>query len=88
MKIRLIVVEWIDGNMGRVSLCPLCNEDEDTTEHVFRCAGVEDINKSVSVKDMENGERMKQVVELFEVNEQRRRVMIEDEIRMNIELAE
>ena len=49
---------------------------------------MEDINKSVSVKDMENGERMKQVVELFEVNEQRRRVMLEDEIRMNIELAE
>ena len=41
--IRLSMVSWIDGNMGRVSLCPLCNEDEDTTEHVFRCAGVEDM---------------------------------------------
>ena len=85
--IRLNMVSWIDGNMGRVSLCPLCNEDEDTTEHVFRCAGVEDINMTVTVKDMENGEKMKQVVELFEVNEQRRRVMLEEEIRMNIEVG-
>ena len=36
----------------------------------------------MSVKDMENGEKTKQVVELFEVNEQRRRVMLEDDYKI------
>ena len=48
---------------------------------------MEDINQTVTVKDMENGEKMKQVVELFEVNEERRRVLLEDEIRMNIDVG-
>ena len=83
MIIRLNMVSWVEGNIGRVSLCPLCEEEKDTTEHVFCCGAMEDVNRSVTVKDMENGEKMMEVVELFDKNEERRRSMLEDEIMIN-----
>ena len=87
MIIRLNMVSWIGENMGRVSLCPLCEEEKDTTEHVFSCSKMVDVNKTVTVKDLENGEKMMQVVELFDENEERRRTLLKDEIMMNFEIG-
>ena len=87
MIIRLNMVSWVEENMGRVSLCPLCEEEKDTTEHVFSCSKMVDVNKTVTVKDLENGEKMMQVVELFDENEERRRTLLKDEIMMNFEIG-
>ena len=85
MIIRLNMIDGIGGNMGRASTCPLCMREEDTTEHVFCCEDMEDTN--VTVKNLEDGERMAEVVELFMNNEERRRSMLADEI-MNCEVDE
>ena len=87
MIIRLNMVSWVEENMGRVSFCPLCEEEKDTTEHVFSCSKMVDVNKTVTVKDLENGEKMMQVVELFDENEERRRTLLKDEIMMNFEIG-
>ena len=82
MKIRLNCVEWIEGNLGREAPCPLCHEEMDTTEHVFACrvGGKEE----VTVKDLEKGERMNMVVELFQENEKRRRTLMAGELEMKM----
>ena len=36
LKIRLNMVQMIDANFGRRTLCVLCNEP-DSTEHIFSC---------------------------------------------------
>lgn len=64
---------WIEGNMGRVSPCPLCEEEEDTTEHVFKCGEIGEVIKIATVKDLQKGEKMLQVVDIFDVNEEKRR---------------
>ena len=78
MIIRLNMIDWISGNMGRASTCPLCMREEDTTEHVFCCEEMEDAN--VTVKNLEDGEKMTEVVERFKNMEERRRSMLTDEI--------
>ena len=84
IKIRLNMVEWIAGNMGEESLCPLCEKECDTTEHVFACEKLE--NKVVTVKDLENGEKMMEVVNLFKRNEERRRTLLSDELRIKFDI--
>ena len=85
MKIRLNVVEWIDGNMGGSSRCPLCANTGDTTEHVFSCEVVEN-KSSVTVNDLENGVKMKEVIELFNRNEEARREKIMEELWINFDI--
>ena len=79
------MIDWIGGNMGRVSSCPLCRREEDTTEHVFCCEEMGDTK--VTIKNLEDGEKMAEVVELFKNNEEKRRNMLTDEI-MNCEIEE
>ena len=85
IKIRLNMVEWIDGNMGGGSKCPLFENDGDTTEHVFRCEVVEN-NPSVTICDLENGEKMKEIVELFNRNEEARRDKMKEELWINFDV--
>ena len=70
MKIRLNMVDWIESNYGRNGVCPLCGE-EDSTEHVFGCnyGG----GSGVSIIDLETGENMDKIIELFRVTETNRR---------------
>jgi hypothetical protein len=82
LKIRLNSIEWIDGNVGKQSPCPLCMREMDTTEHVFSCN--EGGEKEVTVKDLENGEKMRKVVELFKRNEERRRTLLTDELEIKM----
>ena len=84
LKIRLNMVEWIAGNMGEESLCPLCEKEKDTTEHVFACEKLE--NNVVTVKDLENGEKMTEIVKLFKRNEEERRTMLSDELRIEFDV--
>ena len=81
--IRLNMTNWIEGNFGKVRMCPLCANGEDTTEHVFNCEATEN-KMAVTVKDLENGERMKNVVELFKAGEENRRKWMLDEIQTNL----
>ena len=81
MKIRLNMVDWIESNYGRCGSCPLCG-DEDTTEHVFVCSE----RSGVSVKDLENGEKMDKIVELFKVTEVNRREKLVENIVVNFDV--
>ena len=81
--IRLNMTNWIEGNFGKVRMCPLCANGEDTTEHVFNCEATEN-KMAVTVKDLENGEHMKNVVELFKAGEENRRKWMLDEIQTNL----
>lgn len=85
--IRLNMVSWVEGNMGKAYPCPLCEEELDTTEHVFRCNATRDGSEDVTVEDLCNGEKMRQVVELFDENEARRRTLLKDGIRTNVEIG-
>ena len=78
IKIRLNMVEWIADNMGDSSRCPLCGRDNDTTEHVFRCDVVEN-DSLLTVKDLEDGVKMSEIVELFNRNEEARREKMKEE---------
>ena len=84
LKIRLNMIEWIGDNVGEEVSCPLCGE-HDTTEHVFVCGG--SVNETgVTVKDLEEGQRMKEIVELFAKNEQKRRQQLEGEIMVRFDV--
>ena len=56
---------------------------EDTTEHVFNCEGTENLKK-VTVKNLEDGEQMRSIVELFEACEETRRQRMLEEIQENL----
>ena len=84
MKVRLNMVEWIDENYGQSSGCIMCGE-ADTTEHVFHCGGVRNEEK-VTVKDLEKGERMKDIVKLFKRSEEKRREKLVNDITTNFEI--
>ena len=72
LKIRLNMSEFIGGNFGeKNSLCTLCNQP-DSTEHVFQCCGVAN-EANVTVDDLRNGERMNEIVCLFDRTEEERR---------------
>ena len=83
ITIRLNVTSWIEGNLGKERCCPLCANGEDTTEHVFNCEATEN-KMMVTVKDLENGERMESIVELFKTSEELRRKWMLDEIQTNL----
>ena len=85
IKIRLNMVEWIADNMGSRSRCPLCGEDSDTTEHVFRCIVVEN-DLLLTVKDLEDGVKMGEIVELFKRNEEARREKMKEDIFLNFDI--
>ena len=84
MKIRLNVIEWIEDNFGREASCPLCGKELDTTEHVFVCEESANLT-SVTIKDLEEGERMREIVELFTRNEEKRRELLVNNIKTNFE---
>ena len=83
IELRLNMTSWIEGNFGKQRCCPLCADGEDTTEHVFSCKATEN-KMAVTVKDLENGERMESIVELFGTSEEKRRKWLLDEIQTNL----
>ena len=85
LKIRLNMIEWIGDNVGTEVSCPLCGREGDTTEHVFACNGSVN-NTGVTVKNLEDGQRMKEIVELFKRNEQKRRDQMECDIKVRFDV--
>ena len=80
------MVEWVEKNYGKTSKCNLCGE-WDSTEHVFDCMG--NVNtKRVTVKDLENGEKMKDIVDLFKSAEEKRRGVLINDIMTNFEVLQ
>ena len=84
MKIRLNMVEWIAGNIGEKSPCPLCTLELDTTEHVFDCESSRN-ESGLSVRDLEEGRRMKEIVNLFRNNEHERREKLTNNILLKFD---
>ena len=83
VTIRLNMVDWIENNYGRRGVCTLCGE-EDSTEHVFWC-NYGGTGSGASIKDLELGENMVKIVELFKVTESNRREKILDNLRINFD---
>ncbi len=80
-QIRLNMVDWIGDNFGRNRTCILCEEQKDTTEHVFQCNKLKQTSANpVVLADLKNGRRMKEIVELFNVMERKRRELLIDNI--------
>ena len=84
LKIRLNMVEWVAGNVGKRESCPVCEVEEDTTEHVLLCELIE--NGNVSIKDLEEGKAMAEIVKLFRRTEEKRKELLTTKITTNIEL--
>ena len=84
IKIRLNMVEWIQPNYGEKGECPLCGE-EDSTEHIFSCDYVSR-GSGVSVKDLENGQNMDQILQLFNKTEECRREKLLEKIDVNFDV--
>jgi hypothetical protein len=76
------MVEWIDRNFGGNDGFPLCGEKEDTTEHVFECRMSGEHN--VTVKDLEEGKSMMEILELFRKNEEMRKELLMNNIQINM----
>ena len=83
LKIRLNMVDWIPQNFGKHGGCPLCGE-EDSTEHVFNCNATMEGGRP-SIKNLEDGEKMKEIVDLFMLTERRRREHYLDNIQVNFD---
>ena len=83
MMIRTNMIGWIDDNYGGNGRCPLCGE-LDSTKHVFVCEEIEN-EEMVSVKNLEEGERMVEIVELFTRTEKKRREWLIDNIETNFD---
>ena len=84
IKIRLNMIEWIEGNIGKETKCPLCKNSDDTTEHVFACEEMGGDNWNVNVKHLETGEKMMEVVTLFRMNEEKRKTLLVEEAQLNL----
>ena len=82
--IRLNMCNWINSNFGGNGCCPLCGEELDTTEHVFNCESTHN-EKQVTVKNLEEGEKMMDIVQLFRLAEKNRREWMLDEINENFD---
>ena len=66
------MTEFIGDNYGeKNSVCTLC-KGVDNTEHVFQCQGSVN-NENVTVEDLRNGDKMDNIVELFDRAEKERR---------------
>ena len=82
--IRLNMSNWINSNFGGNGCCPLCCEELDTTEHVFNCNSIYN-EKLVTVKDLEEGEKLMDIVQLFKLAEENRRKWMLDDINENLD---
>ena len=87
LMIRLNMVEWIGGNYGISRPCNLCGK-EDTTEHVFACSGggqhdAGEEGRSVTVKDLEEGQSMERIITLFKRTKERRKEELLEDIAIN-----
>ena len=84
LKIRLNMVEWVASNFGEQERCPVCEVEVDTTEHVLRCGIAEE--RQVTIKDLEEGKSMAEIVRVFRRTEEKRKELLANRIKINMEL--
>ena len=72
VKIRLNMVDWIETNYGVAGVCPLCGE-EDSTKRVFWC-------------DLEDGQKMDKIVDLFKKTETCRKNKLLENVMINFDV--
>ena len=77
------MTEYIKTNYGLKTECILCGQD-DSTEHIFVCPSQEK-NTKVSIKNLEEGTKMKEIVSLFKTTEERRKKKMRDLAEEEIE---
>ena len=67
LKIRLNMTLNIAGNIGKKEVCKLCNIENETTEHVFYCTGV-DNKDNLKHDDLQSTDTntLRKTLELFE----------------------
>ena len=81
VKIRLNMIDTITHNFGTKKNCLVCEEENDTTEHVFECVGLG--THDLTVENLKQGTRMQEVVELFRKMEDERKDILINNIVTN-----
>ena len=82
LKIRLNMVEWVEGNFGGSGCCPICG-GTDTTEHVFECGN--EMVETVNVKNLEEGRSMAEIVKHFRNTEEKRKEILMNNVQVKME---
>ena len=81
MMIRLNVLDIIPGNFGRRLDCELCGNADNSTEHVFLCSNLR--HHDLDTNNLCQGDRMREIVELFGEMESKKREALLDSIILN-----
>ena len=81
MKIRLNVLDSISRNFGRNRNCELCGDNDNSTEHVFLCNGLD--HHDLDISDLYEGNRMDEVIALFRDMEKKKKKVLIDSITVN-----
>ena len=84
--IRLNMFESMTHNFGVRKNCSLCGNKDDTTEHAFECPSR--INKDLVISDLQEGNKMDEIVELFLDMENRKRSFLIADIITNFEVIQ
>jgi hypothetical protein len=73
LKLRLNMTMYIAGNIGKEELCQVCKNENQTTEHVFNCTGIENSDglTSDSLQSTET-EVLRKTLKLFKLYEKKR----------------
>jgi hypothetical protein len=86
LKIRLNMVELVTDNFNPRSNCLLCEQGDDTTEHVFECEALGD--HGLTVQNLKDGTEMLSVVHLFRKLESLKREKLIDDIITNFNVLQ
>ena len=81
LRIRLNVLTFVKTNFGMKGSCPLCGQS-DSTEHVITCKDTD--SGDLSTTDLEKGERMDEMVLLFNNTEEKRKSRLERDVEEEI----
>ena len=72
IKIRLNMTLNIAGNIGKKEVCKLCNSENETTEHVFDCTGIDNKdNLKYDCLRTTDTDTLRKTLELFEQYERK-----------------
>ena len=65
------MTKYLDGNIGQKTSCKLCEEGEETTEHVFDCKAIDNTDK-LKTEDLTQTDtnKMTKIVKLFKKYEE------------------
>ncbi len=82
IRVRLNMEPFIKTNFGMKGSCPLCGL-ADSTEHILTCDKTD--NKDITLEDLMNGRKMKEIANAFERAEEMRSRAITDCVHKEID---